>query len=43
MYSVEKVAENVIRSLDFIAHLGYTSTRIKSTKLKNTQIRIDQV
>jgi len=41
--SVEKVAKRFLRSLDFIAHLGYASTRIKSTKRKNTHIKIDQV
>jgi len=43
MLSVEKVTKHSVRSLDFIAHLGYASTRIKSTKRKNKQIKIDQV
>lgn len=43
MYSVKIVAETFLSYLDFFAHLGSTSSRFKSKKQKNTQVKIDQV
>lgn len=43
MCSVKIVAETFLPYLDFFAHLGSSSSRVKSKKRKNTQVKIDQV